>query len=465
PQATLEELALAGNLVRGIGSDNIDFRLRQSDFSLDGKRQGTPWLGMKITEINQLDRVLVVGSFLRKDQPLIAQRLRQASKRGTQVSVIHSSDEDLLLKTAGKLIVSPSQLPQALAEVVKAVAELKGIEGKALLSGLSTVVPGDAAKEIAVSLVAGQNIAVLLGNFAQQHPQAAALQVLATQLATLLGGKAGFLGEAANSVGGYVAKALPAGSGLNAARMLTEPLHAYLLLHVEPELDCADGSKALTALNQAKTVIVLSPFKSTAALKYADVLLPIAPFSETSGSFINTEGRVQSFYAVNKPQGEARPAWKVLRVLGNLLNLNGFEYESSEDVRNEIFDGATPEFVSCLNNNCTGDNTTLSVMIEAGIERVADVPVYFADALVRRAPSLQKTKDAAAPAARMNAAMLTKIGATVGNSLRIRQGAGEAILAAQLDAGVPNGCVRIAAAHQATAGLGAMHGVIIVEVL
>ncbi|CAG4882542.1 NADH-quinone oxidoreductase [Georgfuchsia toluolica] len=464
PQATLEELFLAGKLLRGLGSDNIDFRLRQSDFSLDGKRHGTPWLGMKISEISKLDRVLVVGSFLRKDQPLIAQRLRQAVKRGTQVSVIHSTDEDLLLKCAGKLIVAPSRLPQALAEVVKAVAEAKGTEENALLPGLSALVPGTEAKQIAASLIAGNNSAVLLGNFAQQHPQAASLHALAAQLAALLGGKSGFLGEASNSVGGYIANALPATGGLNASRMLAEPLQAYLLLHAEPELDSAYGSKALRALNQAKTVVVLSPFKSAAALEYADVLLPVAPFSETSGSFVNTEGRVQSFYAVNKPLGEARPAWKVLRVLGNLLNLDGFEYESSEDVRNEIFGGAAPEFAPGLDNNI-GGSVTLSVMIEAGIERIADVPAYFADPLVRRASSLQKTRDAAVPTARMNAAMLDRAGVVAGNHMRIRLGEGEAVLAAQLDSGVPDGCVRIAAAHPATAKLGAMHGTITMEAL
>ncbi len=454
PQATLEELALAGKLVRGLGSDNIDFRLRQSDFSLDGKRQGTPWLGMKIADIDQLDRVLVVGSFLRKDQPLIAQRLRQATKRGAQLSVVHSADEDLLVKTAGKLIVAPSQLPQALAQVVKAVAEAKGVAGDAAITASAE------AKMIAASLVGGQNSAVLLGNFAQQHPQAATLQALAAQLAALLGGKFGFLGEAANSVGGYIAMAVPAAGGLNAARMLAEPREAYLLLHAEPELDCADGAQALAALNQAKTVVVLSPFKSAAALEYADALLPVSPFTETSGSFVNTEGRVQSFQAVAKPLGETRPAWKVLRVLGNLLQIEGFAYESSEDVRNEVL-GGSPEFVSGLANDAT---TAVSMVSAAGgIERVADVPVYFADALVRRASSLQKTKDAAAPAARMNAAALAKLGAAAGDSLRIRQGAGEAILAAQLDAGVPDGCVRIAAANASTSKLGAMFGQITVE--
>ncbi|MBI4985906.1 MAG: NADH-quinone oxidoreductase subunit G [Rhodocyclales bacterium] len=454
PHATLEELTLAAKLMRGLGSDNVDFRLRQSDFSLDGQRNGTPWLGMKIADINQLDRVLLVGSFLRKDQPLLAQRVRQAAKRGTQVSVLHAADEDLLLKTAGKLIAAPSQLPQALAQVVKAVAEAKGVAGDAAVSASA------AAKQIAASLVSGQNSAILLGNFAQQHPQAATLHALAAQLAALLGAKFGFLGEAANSVGGYVAKALPAAGGLNAARMLAEPRQAYLLLHAEPELDCADGAAARAALNQAQTVVVLSPFKSAAALEYADAMLPVSPFSETSGSFVSSEGRVQSFQAVAKPLGETRPAWKVLRVLGNLLQLDGFAYESSEDVRAEVLGGA-PEFVAGLDNGAAASASQPAAA--GGLERVADVPIYFADALVRRAPSLQKTQDAAAPAARMNAATLAKLGAAAGDSLRIRQGAGVAVLAAQVDAGVPDGCVRIAAAHATTAALGAMFGQITVE--
>ncbi len=467
PHATLEELALAGKLMRGIGSENIDFRLRQSDFAADGKRQGLPWLGMKLAEINALDRVLVVGSFLRKDHPLLAQRLRQAAKKGTQVSVIHSADDDLLIKLLAKAVVAPSQLPAQLAEVVNAVAELKGAAADPVLGKVGA---GDTAKKIAASLVSGSNAAILLGNFAQHHPQAATLNALAQQLAGLLGAKFGFLGEAANSVGGYVAGAVPTGAGMNAAAMLADPHKVYLLLGAEPELDCADSARALAAMQQASSVIVLSPFKSQAALDYADVMLPVSPFSETSGTFVNTEGRVQSFYAVAKPQGEARPAWKVLRVLGNLLELDGFGYDSSEQVRDEVL-GGKPEFatfVSGLDNGVAG--VAIELPAAAGIERVADVPIHFADALVRRAPSLQATADAAAPTARMNAALLAKAGVAAGDKVKVvRSGiqadgaGGTATLVAQLDAGVPDNCVRIAAAHAATAGLGAMFANLTVE--
>ena len=467
PHATLEEMYLAQKLLRGLGSENVDFRLRQTDFSADGKRSGIPSLGMKIADIGNLDRVLVVGSFLRKDHPLIAQRLRQSAKRGAQVSVLHSADDDLLIKLAARAIVAPSQLPAQFAEVVKAVAELKGV---AVDAALAKVGVDDTAKKIAASLVSGseggKSTAILLGNFAQQHPQAATLNALAQQLAALLGGKFGFLGEAANSVGGYVAKAVPGivngTAGLSAAAMLKDPRQAYLVLGAEPELDCADGAQALAALRKAAVTVVLTPFKSQAMLDYAAVLLPVSPFSETSGTFVNTEGRVQSFFAAVKPLGETRPAWKVLRVLGNLLALNGFEFNSSEDVRAEAL-GGTPEFVSGLDNAIGGIALNL-IAAGGGIERVADVPIHFADPLVRRSLPLQGAADSAAPAARMNAAMLKKFGLVAGDPTKVGAGGTASVsLAAQLDAGLPDGVVRVAAAHAATLALGPMSGVLSVD--
>jgi NADH-quinone oxidoreductase subunit G len=445
---------LAQKLLRGLGSENVDFRLRQSDFSADGKRKGAPWLGMKIADISLLDRVLVVGSFLRKDQPLIAQRLRQSAKRGAQVSILHSADDDLLIKLQARAIVAPSQLPALLAQVVKAVSQAKGVAVDAALAGV-TVSPE--AQAIADSLASGSNAGILLGNFAQQHPQAATLQALAGQLAKVLGGKFGFLGEAANSVGGHVAKAVPGAAGLNAAAMLKDARQAYVVLGAEPELDCADGAQALASLTKAAVAVVLTPFKSKAMLDYAAVLLPVSPFSETSGTFVNTEGRVQSFFAATKPQGEARPAWKVLRVLGNLLGLAGFDQDSSEDVRAEVL-GGQPEFVSGLDNGIDGVALNLNASA-GGIERIADIPIHFSDALVRRSPALQMAADSAAPTARMNAAMLAKLGVASGAQVRL----GAVTLAAQLDADLPDGTVRVAAAHADTVALGAMSAVLSVE--
>ena len=460
PHSTLEELYLGQKILRGLGSENIDFRLRQSDFSADGKRMGAPWLGMQIADISALDRVLIVGSFLRKDHPLIAQRLRQRAKRGTQVSVVHSADDDLLLKVFAKAIALPSQLPSVLAQILKACAELKGTSTD---TSIAAVVVSDSARKIAVSLVSGRRVGILLGNFAQQHKQAAQLHQLAQQISAVLGASFGFLGEAANSVGGYVAKAIPGASGHNATSMLEQPRKAYVVLGAEPDLDCANGVLAVSALKQAATVVMLTAFKSEAMLDYADVLLPVSPFSETSGTFVNTEGRAQSFHASTKPLGDSRPAWKVLRVLGNLLGLTGFDFTSSEGIRTEII-GTNTEFVSGLDNAVDGIPLVFSDSATTSLERVADVPLHFADGLVRRAASLQQTQDAIAPVVRINAATLSRLGMVDGERLRVGAGDTPSIdLVASLDTGLPDNAIRISSAHALTMPLGAMTAILSVE--
>ncbi|HUK03614.1 MAG TPA: NADH-quinone oxidoreductase subunit NuoG [Burkholderiales bacterium] len=406
PHATLEELFLAGRL-----GAPADFRLRHSDFSGDGRRAGIPWLGMPIEDLAKLDRVLVVGSFLRKDHPLIAQRLRQAAKRGLQVHVLHSADDDWLMPVKSRKIVAPSEL----------------------LTGL------DSFKE---TLRAGKNSAILLGNFAQQHPQAAAIHAAAQAV----GVKVGFLGEAANSVGGYVA-GLPAAGGLPEASRRK----SLVLLGLDANLDLADPS----VVSGRKFVVNLTSFMSDVG----DVLLPIAPFTETAGTFVSTEGRVQSFHAAVRPLGDARPAWKVLRVLGTMLGLPGFEYETVEQVRQACLAGR--DVSNLLSNEISGikaDSRPAS-----GIQRVADVPIYFADPLARRSPPLQRTRDAQAPRAWMNAKLLQKLGVQAGGLVLVRQNGAEAGLAAALDDKLPDDCVRIAAGHPATAALGAPFAPITLE--
>ncbi|HKY01296.1 MAG TPA: NADH-quinone oxidoreductase subunit NuoG [Burkholderiales bacterium] len=446
PHATFEELYLLQKLTRALGSDNVDFRLRQSDFSADGKRKGAPWLGMKVQELNTLDRVLVVGSFLRKDHPLIANRFRQAAKKGQQFNVLHVADDDSLVKTKNRAIVRPSQLVGALQNIVNAARTAKSAAGDAK----------DVYASIAASLASGQKVGIFLGNSAVQHPQAAQLHALAQELAQITGGRFGFFGEAANSVGGYQAQCIPSGSGLNAAAMLAQPQSAYVLLNVEPELDCHNPRQAIAAMNKADFVVALTPFQSH-AVEYADVILPITPFTETSGSFVNTEGRLQSFNPTVKPYAEARPAWKVLRVLGNLLGLQDFEQDSSEEVRDEAQRAALP-----LSNEVSG----IAVNANAGsaaLERVADVPIYFADPLARRSVPLQEAPASAAPKAYMNAALIHKLGVVAGQLVKVKQEGGEALIEAELDDRLADGCVRVAAAHSSTADLGAMFGEISVE--
>ena len=454
--STLEELFLLGKVMKGLGSGNIDFRPRQSDFGTDFKRAGTPWLGMALSEIKDLDAVLVIGSFLRKDHPLIAQRLRQAAKKYTKVSLLSVTADDQLIDFHARMTVSPAQLAFALGAVLKAVCEIKGVH---IPAGLESVTPCELSKKIAQSLLESDKRAIFLGNVATQSSSATQLHTLALELGRLLDAKVGFLGEGANTLGGHVAWALP--SGANARQMFEQPRKAYVLMGVEPEFDCSNPQLVIGALKQASLVVFMSAFKHGPAFDYADVILPVAPFTETSGTFINTEGRIQSFSGVVKARGNCRPAWKILRVLGNVLNLNDFSYESSEAVRDEILD-KDAEFVGGLSNELNGVAIDLQ-LVGDDLQRIADVPVNFADPMARRAPALQQTADSVAPTARFNDKTLSQLGLSSGSQVKVKQGHGEAFLLAKADNSVPLGCVRVSAAHPTTAMLGDMFGQISVE--
>jgi NADH-quinone oxidoreductase subunit G len=456
PHSTLEELYLAQKLARGLGSENVDFRLRQADFSADSRRAGAPWLGMKVAELGSLDRVLVVGSFLRKDHPLIANRFRQAAKRAQQVNVLHVADDDLLINLKNKVVVRPAELARALAALVRAAAEAKQ---QAVPASASNAEMDEEARSIAASLASGKNVGIFLGNTAQHHPQATRLHALAQDLARLTGACFGFLGEAANSVGGYIAGCVPGASGMNAAAMLEQPRQAYVLLNVEPELDCHDPQQAMKAMAAAKSVVALTTYK-TRAVEFAEVLLPVTPFTETSGSFVNTEGRLQGFNPSILPAADARPAWKVLRVLANQLGLSGFDYNTSEAVRDEACPAGT--LASRLDNGLRDGDLPPDVA-NGFLQRIADVPIYFADPLVRRAPSLQKTRDARPPRARAHPETLGRLGLAAGSKVRVRQGEGAALVDLDADTTVPRDCIRLSAAHPSTAALGAMFGEITVE--
>jgi NADH-quinone oxidoreductase subunit G len=413
PHATLEELYLAGRL------GPADFRLRHSDFSADGRRAGIPWLGMPVTELQKLDRVLVAGSFLRKDHPLLAHRLRQAAKRGAQIHMLHSVDEDWLMPVASKTIVPPAEL---LSRIPDFEEKLKG----------------------------GKNAAILLGNFAQQHPQAARIHAAAQQLGRATGARVGFLGEAANSVGGYLA-GLPCGG--NVSELLRKK--QFVLLNAEPELDFADARAATEAMRAADFVVQLACFRT--GLDYAHALLPVAAFAEMAGTYVSTEGRVQSFHATVKPPADARPAWKVLRVLGSMLGRPGMALDTVEQVRAACLAGRD---VAALLSNGTDIEAKGEKGASSGIQRVADVPIYFADPLVRRSAPLQKTRDARPPRAWMSSRLAQKLGVSAGQPVLVN---GAARLAVGIDEGVAEGCVRVAAAHASTAGVGPMFGTLSIE--
>ena len=467
PYRPAEELFLLQKLMRGMGSGNVDHRLRQSDFSLDDKAHGGFWLGMPVTYMSRLNRMLVVGSNLRKDHPLMAHRIRESVRWSGELNLINAAEDEFLGKVHAKRIVAPSQLAAALAGVCRALAELKNLPLPVLAAH---GVVDDTARKMAASLAGGETRAVFLGNMAQHHSSYGQIHALAQEVSKLAGASFGVLGEAANSVGAVAVGAIPgcgplgqpAVKGLNAQQMLANPLRAYLLLGVEAELDTHDPVSAMASINAAEFVVVMSPYKGM-SLDYADVLLPIAPWTETSGTFINTEGRVQSFSAVVKPIGETRPAWKVLRVLGNLLGLAGFDHNDSKDVlRDAIGDTPTGNVQAFLNNEVSGV-TVAPPQTHEGLERVAEVPIYQTDAVVRRSPSLQMTQDAALPVARMHSRLIAKLGLTENGRVSVRQTACALTLKVQRDDLLPDTCVRIPSGHPLTAGLGPMFGPITAE--
>lgn len=380
PHSTLEELFLAGKLVRGLGSENIDHRLRNAEFTA---AQGVQWLGTPIASLSKLQGVLVLGSNLRKDHPLFAQRIRQAAKQGCTVLAINERVYDWAMPVTASIVAAPDWA-QALADVAAAVAQEKGVAAPVAAADVHAE-----AQAIATALLRGERKAILLGNAAAHHAQASTLLSLANWIAEQTGASVGYLTEAANTVGAQWVGAQPAASGLNAGQMLAGGLKAVLLLNNEPVFDSAAGARAAEALGKAEMVVTLSPFKAN--MEFSDVLLPIAPFTETSGSFVNAEGRLQSFHAVVKPLAEARPGWKVLRVLANLLGVQGVDYETSQDVLAAATAGATSVPANLLGNGAPAVN---SIANGAGHAAPVVASIYQLDSIVRRATSLQLTADA-----------------------------------------------------------------------
>ena len=378
PHSTLEELYLAGALMRGLGSDNIDHRLRHAEF---GASEGVRTLGTSIASLSTLQRVLVVGSNLRKDHPLFALRVRHAVRHGAQLNVITSPAafsyaDAWAMPVVQAVLTDASGWAQTLADVAAAIAAEKGVA--APVAGNATA----QAQAIAKSLLGGERKAVLLGNAAAHAANASSLLALANWIAEQTGATVGYLTEAANTVGAQWVGAQPQTGGKHAGQMLAGGLKAAILLNTEPEFDSAAGSAAAQALGQAEMVVTLSPFKANMA--FSDVLLPIAPFTETSGSFVNAEGRLQSFHAVVKPLAETRPAWKVLRVLANLLDIPGVSFETSQ----EVLARATAKPLVASNA------TRAAITVTATTAAPVSASIYQLDSIVRRAPSLQLTADA-----------------------------------------------------------------------
>ena len=453
--STVEELHLLAKLVRGLGSESVDHRLRHADCSDAAPAGHARWLGLPVADLETLDRALVIGSFLRKDHPLFALRLRQAARRGAHVHSLHALTDDWLMPTGAGIVAAPSDWLAELAAVAAAVAQAKGV------SSPVPAEPSAHANVVAASLLGGERKAVLLGNAAVQHPQAGALRALAGWIAEQTGAAFGEFGDAGNRVGAQLVGMLPGPGGLNAQQMLNQPMKALLLLGVEPQLDAADAAAAARALAGGGLVVALTSF-ADAAEDVADVMLPVAPFTETAGCLVNAEGRVQSFHGVVQPLGETRPAWKVLRVLGNLMGLSGFEQDSAEEVRAEAL-GDLATLAQRLDNRSALPLELGPATAGSGFERIADVPIYAVDPIVRRADALQRTADAKAPAAGLPSGLWRQLGLQPGDRVRVRQGQASAVLPAREDSTLAERVVRVAAGHPDTASLGPSFGGLEVE--
>ncbi len=397
PTATLEEMYLAQKLARGLGVANIDHRLRQGDFSNQDEDPVFPWLGRPIPELEQLSAALLIGSNVRLEQPLLGHRIRKAALAGASIMFINPLDFDFRFPVAAKRVTDPAGMVSTLAGVANAAAEAKGTVIPDNLAAIITAAPvSDTERAMANHLIGNDSASVFVGNLAVAHPAFALIRALAVFLARTTDAGLGYLPEAANSVGGYLAGTLPhrfpAGKaspvvGLDAGAMTSSPLKAYVLLGLEPEFDCWEGAAALAAVKEAELVVCLSPYVSEEMERYAHVVLPTGTFAETAGTFVNAEGRWQSFQAAVNPLGEARPGWKVLRVLGNTLQLPGFDYLDSREVLEEI--RAECQGVEPFNlEEITKPFEAAAMIAPGGIETV---PLYATDPLVRRASALQGT--------------------------------------------------------------------------
>jgi NADH-quinone oxidoreductase subunit G len=408
--ATLEELYLAGRIARGLGGGNIDSRLRQGDFRDQGADPLYPNLGMRIADIDSLKGLLVVGCNLRREVPILAHRVRKAARRGAKVALLNPAVFNYHFPVAAYLESPPAAQVADLAAILRAAAEAAGSSVPAHLSRAADGAHvADRHRAAAAALMSGgadAKRALWLGALAFRHPRFADLRSLAAAIAHVTGASLGLIAEGANAAGAYLAGAVPhrkaggkpaSSPGRTAADMLAQPLESYLLVGgIEPWVDLPE-SEASQALAQAKLVVAVTPFASDALRKVAHVLLPAGTFAETSGTYVNLEGVWQSQTGAAAPVGESRPAWKILRVLGTLLGLDRFEYQSSEDVRAEVAGLlATPTAYAAP--VYPGGHEIAPPAGSPPAPTVVDIPMYRIDALVRRAPSLQRTREGRTPA-------------------------------------------------------------------
>ncbi|PHQ80108.1 MAG: NADH-quinone oxidoreductase subunit G [Coxiella sp. (in: Bacteria)] len=421
PNSSVEECYLVQKLMRQLGSNNIDHRLRELDFSDQTLTPAFPNLGIKLSDIETQDAILLIGSQVRTEQPMLSNRINKAQQEGATVMAVNPMDYRFTFPVAHQLV--DVDIVAKTAEIVKALADSKG----KTYATLSSVVASEDAKQIADVLQASDSAFVLLGTLSRQHPQAAELRALVRVMCELSGCRSGVVTDGANSAGAWLSGAVPhrgvGGAvldkpGLDAKSLLTtDPVRAYLLLNVEPEMDTAYPAAALQALQQAGCVVNMTVFATPQMEAYSDFILPVAPFSETTGTFVNIEGCWQQFPAASVPHGDAKPIWKVMRVLANFLQLEEFDYQSSHQIHDEVkaLCREAPDQASS-----TVDLTF--TMTPQKTLCIAMPHMYRVDGLVRRAKALQQCVDAASTAVQVNSRTATGLGVASADAVSVRQG-------------------------------------------
>ncbi|MEJ2621136.1 MAG: NADH-quinone oxidoreductase subunit NuoG [Candidatus Thiodiazotropha sp.] len=465
PTSTLEELYLAQKLMRGLGCNNIDSRLRQGDFRLDANQKSVQWLGTGLAEIDQMQAALVVGGNIRKEQPILAHRLRKAALAGAKLHYLNPIRLDLN-HNGEQDVCTPSEMVGRLVAVAKAAGVRASGGAASLLKSAKT----DAfAKQAADDLKAADGAMVLLGGLAQAHPDYALLYTIAAALAKTTGAQLSILPAAANSVGAQLAGAVPhlqAGgtsaehAGLDSVKMLKTPRKGYLLMGVEPGRDFWNGSLSMSALQSADMVVAISAFRSPELEACADILLPMAIFTETSGTYVNAEGRWQQSRGAARPQGESRPAWKILRVLGNLTDQPDFDYVDSQQIHDEIKQLCAS---STLDNQQAELQDLEQQLNSDALLRGGDTPLYACDALVRRATALQQTLDAGSETICLHPQEAARLGLDDSDTALVKQNGNQIDLPLQLDERIPQGCVWISTGLARTSTLGQPFGEVTVE--
>ena len=466
PASTLEELYLFQKLLRELGCNNIDSRLRQNDFNQQEADPVFPYLGQSIAALEDLDAALVIGSNVRKEQPMINHRLRKASLKGADVMMINSVDYDFNYAISEKIIQSPSEITTTLAGIIKAFAEVGNDSvDDAIQSLTNNVTVNDSHRAMVRKLSDADNGSVLLGNLATAHDQFSTIKVLALIIAKLGNLKFGFLSEAANTSGAHLAGVLPHhgtggeavdACGLHIGAMLEQPLKAYLLLGFEPEIDCWDGRKALQTMQGAEFVVSMTAYESETMKQYADVLLPIALSAEMSGTYINVEGQSQSFTGAVPPVGEARPAWKILRVLGNLLNLETFEYNSSQEVRDEVA-GMIEDIALGSEGNWSLPESLSNDQTNGSLQRITQVKMSSIDAMTRRARSLRDA-DKTTGMVQINSSLAHRLNISDEDTVVVEQEENSVSAPVMISDAISDNCVLIQVAQLNHFELGAWHG-------